>query len=464
MHTETRPTATSAMKEGASPRRSSRRVALLSAAGGLGVAANTRASRAQVLPAAVTLAIQDVGVVDGVSGRREEGKTVLLNGERIEAVLDAPGQLPVTQGFSVIDGTGLTLLPGLIDTHVHFQDWMAPVFLRFGVTTVRDVGNTVGMIMDARQRERRDTLVGPRIVAHGALLDGGPSTGGPTVVAPSMIPVGDAANARTVAEHQIEHDVDGLKVYARLPLESMREIVAVAKTHGLPVAAHVGLVSAREAVDAGVTSIEHVYGVTTRETPESYEALAPYMADRGAFISGTLYMQTMPLDFAEMSLAEYPHLDLVPRRLADDWVSGRSPGSAQLPWPAERIASWRQEFSYREAFVRRFHESGGRVTTGTDTSAIPFVIPGYSIHRELQRLVGLGLSAADAIRSATSVAAELLPRDDLGVIAPGKLADLVLVEGDPTVDVSAAQNVRLVMKGGVVVYGSRGAAPRTPAL
>ncbi|HEU5316064.1 MAG TPA: hypothetical protein VFX49_08150, partial [Chloroflexota bacterium] len=140
----------------------SRRAALVGAAGGLGVAATTAVVHAGVLPSRVTLAVRDVGVVDGVSGRRETGKTVLLNGERIEAVLDEPVALP--EVVTLIDGTGLTLMPGLIDTHVHFQDWMAPVFLRFGVTTVRDVGNTVGMILDARQRERRGTLLAPRIV------------------------------------------------------------------------------------------------------------------------------------------------------------------------------------------------------------------------------------------------------------------------------------------------------------
>jgi imidazolonepropionase-like amidohydrolase len=382
-----------------------------------------------------------------------EGKTVLLSGERIEAVLDAPVELQ--DGVAAIDGSGLTLMPGLIDTHVHFADWMAPVFLRFGVTTVRDVGNTVGMILDARQRERRGALVGPRIVAHGALLDGAPPPGGQVVMPPSIIPVGDAANGRTVAEHQIEHDLDGLKVYARLPLESMRGVVEVAKAHGLPVAAHVGVVSAREAVDAGVTSIEHVYGVATRESPESHEELAAYMAGRGTFVSATLHMQTVPIESARL-VAEFPYLDLVPRRLAADWVAGGFVPGSWFPWPAERVAVWQREVAQRGAFVRRFHEAGGRVTTGTDTSAIPYVLPGFSVHQEMERLVEFGLSAADAVRAATSVAAELVRRSDLGVIAAGKLADLMLVEGDPTVNVSAVRNVRLVMKGGVVVHRAEG--------
>src|SRR6266540_2078136 len=251
----------------------------------------TRAVGAEGMqPVPVELAIRDVALVDGSGAAPVPNATVLIGGNRIEAVLDRPPVLP--EGVTVIDGSGLTLLPGLIDTHIHWQDGMAPLFLRFGVTTVRDVGSSVAAISHARERERRGTLVAPRIIAHGPLLDGSPQIFPGISISPT-----DAQDARAVAERLIADGMDGLKLYAGLPLDQAQAIVQVAAAHGVPVAAHVGRINAREAMVSGVQSIEHASGVTIRETPATAAELAGRMAERGLFIPATLLVNSNLANF-----------------------------------------------------------------------------------------------------------------------------------------------------------------------
>ncbi len=111
----------------------------------------------------------------------------------------------------------------------------------------------------------------------------------------------------------------------------------------------------------------------------------------------------------------------------------------------------RAAFAKRPAFLNAFRDAGGRLVVGSDTPN-PFVVPGLSVHQELEELVRLGLAPIDALAAATGAAAELLGRPDLGLIAKGKLADLVLVDGDPSADIGAARRVRTVIREGRVAY------------
>ncbi len=118
------------------------------------------------------------------------------------------------------------------------------------------------------------------------------------------------------------------------------------------------------------------------------------------------------------------------------------------------FARAKERVAAKAAFILAFHRAGGKVVAGTDTPN-PFVVPGVSLHQELERLVAAGLSPMDAIVSATSRAAELLRRTDLGVIEEGRLADLVLVSGNPATDITSTRNIRVVIKGGAVVHERR---------
>ena len=429
-----------------------RRAALAGMVGGLTTTAHARAVSAQVGPeGGVTLAVVGATLVDGTGAPPLPNATVLLNGERIEAVLRRPIALP--NGVPVIDGRSLTLLPGLIDTHIHWDEWMAPLFLRYGVTTVRDVGNSSGTLLDARRRERRGTLVAPRILTHGVPIDAFPVT-----LQYGTIGATSAENARVVAEHQIENGLDGLKTYANLPPDMLRAVVEVATANGVPVASHLGRTNAREAAEAGVRSIEHVRGVLTRETAESAAELAARLADLGTYISATLVIQENGLNYSSIRAEDYPELERVPRALAQLWLDGKTTvaGTVSTVWPiaTDLLDALKRDLARRETFLNDFYARGGRITAGSDTASGPFLMPGLSLHQEMATLVGVGLAPSDAIRAATGLAADLLQRSDVGIVEPGRLADLLLVDGDPTSDIAATRNIRVVMKGGAVVHNS----------
>jgi imidazolonepropionase-like amidohydrolase len=373
----------------------------------------------------------------------------VVRGERIESI--GSGNPP--PDAQLIEGEGLTLLPGLIDAHVHVAGsireggWMWPLFRRWGVTTVRDVGGDPEVVVALRERERRGDPDLPRIVCYGPVLDGAPAMWGRSGMSRELTSV---TEAREAASTVIDSGVDGLKVYFRLPLELMTSIVALAKERDVPIAGHIGLVTTAQAVDLGLRSIEHVSGVRPPLDAAAADALAARFVARGTFLVPTLLVQEHNAAFADDSAPpSYGELADLPAEVMSRW-------SAQIVSPQSR-EMWKGAYNWdivrtRQRFMRDLRAAGGLVAAGTDTPN-PYVLPGIGLHHELERMVAAGLSPLEALASATGIAAALLRRPEIGVVAPGKLADLVLVEGDPTSDIQATRNVRLVMKGGAIVRG-----------
>jgi imidazolonepropionase-like amidohydrolase len=279
------------------------------------------------------------------------------------------------------------------------------------------------------------------------VLDGAPAMWGRSGMSRELTSV---TEAREAASTVIDSGVDGLKVYFRLPLELMTSIVALAKERDVPIAGHIGLVTTAQAVDLGLRSIEHVSGVRPPLDAAAADALAARFVARGTFLVPTLLVQEHNAAFADDSAPpSYGELADLPAEVMSRW-------SAQIVSPQSR-EMWKGAYNWdivrtRQRFMRDLRAAGGLVAAGTDTPN-PYVLPGIGLHHELERMVAAGLSPLEALASATGIAAALLRRPEIGVVAPGKLADLVLVEGDPTSDIQATRNVRLVMKGGAIVRG-----------
>ena len=401
--------------------------------------AKEASATATPVPGPITLAVRDTKLFDGGTER----VTILVAGTRIADVIR--GDAAVPSGARAIDGSELVAMPGLIDAHVHWRDWAGPLFLRSGITTVRDVGSDPNAIITARDLAKRDDWTGPRILAHGPLLDGAP----PIWLGWSgSVPLASAEEATTVATDLLKRGLDGLKVYAQLPLNRLRAVMEVARANGAPVAAHVGVVDARTAAVEGVRSIEHASGIDFTWTSDALEELAKTVADRGTFVVPTQLVIRNFATLPKIGNASYPGLELVSADTRAAWLGWRD--DFRLRSVAD-FGPFEALFDRRALFLDPFRKAGGRIVAGSDTPN-PFVVPGLSLHQELAELVRLGLAPLDAIRSATAVAAEMIGRPDLGAIARGKTADVVLVSGDPRADVAAAKNVRLVLRGGAVVY------------
>ena len=387
------------------------------------------------------LVIRNATLIDGTGRPPAPQTTVMIHEGRVSGV---GREAAVPKGSQIINAEGLTVLPGLIDAHVHSRPWMWPLFLRFGVTTVRDVGNDPDFIFGVSGGGL------PRIYACGPLLDGIPPFWGETAVSVGLRSV---QAARATAEQLVKRGASCLKVYARLPHDLMRAVVEVAASQGIPVAGHVGAVSAREAVEMGVQSIEHVSGIRIPLPPDTQESLIRFLISKGSYVVPTLFHEETYAELPNLGNAQYPNLDLIPASVRRRWLDWRNDF---------RFRGQTEDFFLRlkkvtgakAAFIKAFHNAGGKVVAGSDTPN-PFSFPGIGVHEEMASLVNAGLTPMAAIMSATGVSAALLKAPDLGIVEEGKLADLVLVSGDPSRDISATRNIRVVIKGGTIVHDRR---------
>jgi imidazolonepropionase-like amidohydrolase len=393
-----------------------------------------------------TTVLRAARMLDVVTGRMVSPASVTVKDGRISAVGG-----PAPEGARVVDLGDATLLPGLIDLHTHLTgdlntpDWVAEpvrgtpaswalrgarnaaITLRAGFTTVRDLG--AGGYADVALMRAIDAgfVPGPRVVPSGHAIG---VTGGhcdDTGWAPGVAErgpeggVADGPEAVTRAvRYQIKHGAKVIKLCAtagvlsfegsvgaqQMDDEEIRAAVREAARHGIPVTAHAhGWEGILAATRAGVSSIEH----GSILTPQVLAA----MKERGTWLIPTLYLR------------EAIRRDLLP-----------PPIRAKMDQVTPLM-----DRSFRLAL-----RSGVKIAFGTDAS----VYPHGQNAREFAVRVKLGQSPIEAIRSATLYAAQVLRTDDRGVIAPGKLADLVAVGGDPLRDIGALERVSFVMKGGVV--------------
>jgi len=327
---------------------------------------------------------------------------IVIRDGRIVSVTTAGTGVALAHGQR-LDGRGTWIVPGFVDMHVHYYDWMGPPFLRHGVTTVREVGSNLERILELRRQSRASDAAGPRIFACGPLIDGPAPRHGPYI----SVSVTTEEEARDTARRLLARGVDCLKVYEQLTPRLVQAIAQEAQRAGVPVTAHLRDTTAVAALEAGVKGLEHATGFEPCDERAGAE-VSRLIIERGAYVVPTLAV----IDRAGLRLA------------------------------------------CRKRFVSRLRNLGGRVVAGSDTANLrPF--PGAFLHRELELLVEAGLSPREALMAATSAAAEALGQGgNLGTIEPGKSADLVVLEGNPLQSISEIRRIAHVVREGRVVWTS----------
>jgi len=348
----------------------------------------------------------------------------------------------------VVDGSGKFLIPGLWDFHVHalFDPEAARTFLpRFvaaGVTGIRDMGGSLEVLRAVRWALLAGTLVGPRIVAAGAVIDG------PEPVDPSVsIAVGDSATASAALDSLVRAGADFVKVYTLLPREVYFVLLREAWRRGLTVAGHVPeSVSVREAADSGQRSIEHlrdeVEPLCARAADPSCSRLLDTLRARGTWLVPTLVVLRVKAILDDSSLVRDPRLGAVPPFVRGGWEGIRERAQER---PADYWRERRARFFDELALTGAAWRAGVPLLAGTDAGAL-FTYPGSSLHDELVQLVRAGLTPAAALRAATLDPARFLgAADSMGTVAAGKVADLVLLDADPLADIRNTQRIAAVV-------------------
>lgn len=410
------------------------------------------------------VALLGATVVDGTGGPPLRDAVVLVQGARIEAIAPRAG-FDLPRGTREVDVTGRWIIPGLIDAHAHAARWAFPRYLAWGVTSVRDVHGSLDSVLALRDAANLHAIAGPRLFVAGAMLDAPPAT------YPDALPAGDADAARRAVDRLAVAGVDFVKTYTRITPALLRAVVDEAEAFHLPVTSHLGLTDAVRAAELGVSAQEHLSGIPEAASREP-EAL--FAAHRSGFFAGWTRFER---SWAELDSAA---LRRVAERLAgqgvllvptlvlhetysrlDDPALFRDSALRAVPdseqtrwnvpdlirragWTPEDFAAFRASRPAQNLFLRLFRAAGGTVAAGSD-AANQMLVPGLSAHQEMELLVSAGLPPEEALAAATVNGARLLGADSLGVLAPGKAADLVVLRANPLQDIRNTRTVEQVM-------------------
>lgn len=381
----------------------------------------------------------------------------------------------------VVDAGGRILLPGLYDMHGHLDDWQGGLHLAAGVTTVRDMGNDNATLQRLIADERAGRRLSPSIVGAGFIEGESPMS------ARNGFVISDLDGAKRAVDWYAANGYVGVKIYNSFPKQHLRDTAAYAHSKGLRVSGHVPVfMRAQDVVDQGYDEIQHINQVmlnflvdekTDTRTLERFYLPAKKVADLDFdskpvqdFIS-TLAAKRIAID---PTLATFDFIRQRPGQMSAAYaaVAAHMPPDVQR---GLRVASFdipddasaaRYERSYDKMveFVGRMYRAGIPILAGTDG------FPGFTLQRELELYVQAGMTPAQALQIATWNGARYSRTlDDRGVIALGKRADLILVDGDPTRNIADIRRVALVIKDGTAYYPSEvyealGIKPFAPAL
>lgn len=415
----------------------------------------------------VALALTGATVIDGSGRAPLRNAVIIMRGTHIDTIVPAEGyKLP--RKVRVVDVTGKWIIPGLIDAHAHVERWALRRYLAFGVTSVRDMHGDMDSIMPLREMVNLNSIAGPRIYAAGSMIDGVP----PTYA--DAFAVHDEREARRAVDSLVQSGTDLVKVYTRIDPTLMRAITDEARTFQMPVAAHLGLTDAVTAANLGVRSIEHLTGIP--EAASRYPGLL-YAAHREGFFPGwTAFERSWAtLDSASLQRVvetlvahrvimvptlvlheTYANLDdsttysdsalqAVPRAQIEQWNTA---GMIQRAgWTKADFEAFRKSRSKQDLFLRLFYMAKGIIATGTDASNQQ-LIPGESEHRELALLVQAGVPPEDALLAATRNAASLIGADSIGTLAPGRVADMLVLSKNPYSNINNTRSIVYVIARG----------------
>jgi imidazolonepropionase-like amidohydrolase len=388
------------------------------------------------------------------------GTSVLVENEHVVRIT-ADKDMKAPADAEVIDAHGRFLMPGLWDNHQHFSDNDGALDLATGVTSSRDMANDTDAFLKRVARFDDGSELGPRVFKAG-IIDGTGEFAGPT-----KMRVDTAEEAIKDVDWYADHGYGQIKIYSSIKPELMPVIADHAHARGLRVSGHVpAFMSARQFVEGGADEIQHINFIflnflfdTVKETrnrdrfikvAEHAHEFTPDRPDVKEFIAFLRAHHTVldpTLDAFEGLFSGDPAaiepglVKMAPRfppQIRRNLLSGA------LEAPPEQKAAYAEAFPALLNMVKALHDAGVTIIPGTDSLA------GYMLHHELELYVRAGIPAPEVLRLATLTSAQVVGASNRGVIAPGKLADMVLIDGDPVANMGDIEKIDTTIKGGKV--------------
>jgi len=405
--------------------------------------------------------IEHANLFDSETGESHKNMTIVISGNRIQSV-GSDGETAIDPNAQKIDAQGQMVMPGLWDMHVHIQDVDGLLNLANGVTTVRDLANDIDTVMALKKKFEEGALVGPRVILAGIIDGTGPFAG------PTKMLVSNEQEARAAVDQYAKLGYEQIKIYSSVKPELVPFIIEEAHKNKLRVSGHVpAFMTAEEVVKLGFDEIQHVNflflnfladTVKDTRTPLRFTAVAENAAkldlnsqavkdffqllkQRKTVIDPTVNVFEN-LFTARQGVAS-PGYAAVADRLPPQVRRGLLTGG--LPVPEGMDQQYRASFQALLHMVKRLYDEGIPIVAGTDSLA------GFSLHRELELYAQAGIPPARVLQLATLGCARIMKKDSqLGSVSPGKLADLILIDGDPLSNISDVRKVRIVIKNGVM--------------
>ena len=428
------------------------------------------------------LAIKNVTVIDMTGASPKAEMTVIIEGNLIVAI-GKSAKIKLPENTQAVDGNGKFLIPAFWDMHVHVlnADRMLPLFVANGVLGVRDLGvHNIDNILLWRAEAAAGKIVSPRIVTAGKVLDGIPQAD-----TSFSIGIKTAEEGRTAVRDLKSKGVDCIKVYDKLSREAYFAIADEAKKTGLSFVGHVPtLITTTEASDAGQKSIEHLGKILedSSSSPEEVRAKQVEPINEGDYFAFTARIghtyDAIVSTYSEKKAKEIfarfrknrtwqvPTLSVKNGRTFIDELDAKGDARAIYVEESQRnywkpqvgffsryrtssyITAQKAYFQKELDLVRDMQHAGIRIMAGTDTPNA-YVIAGFSLHDELALLVKAGLTAMQAMLTATRNPAEYLGElEQQGTVEHGKLANLVLLDANPLVDISNTTRINAVIQNG----------------
>lgn len=421
------------------------------------------------------MAIEHVRVFDSENASVREDQTVVIDGERV-AQAGPSGSVQVPQNAEHVEGKDKTLVPGLFDMHSHLQPLDGLLNIASGVTSARDMGNDIDELARLQSQWQSGTAIGPRVWKSG-LIDGpGPFQ------SPTGVFVTTPEEAQAAVNRYADLGYIQIKLYSSLKPELVPGIAKLAHERGLRLSGHVpnGMI-ASQFVEAGADELQHINfiflnflasKVKDTRTPERFTAVGANAAK--------LDLDSKEVkDFINLLLQHHTTVDVTmatfesmftgrPGKASPDFapILSRLPAQVQrgaysggLSVTAETDQLYQDSYAAMLKMTKKMYDAGVPILAGTDE------LVGLMLHRELELEVKAGIPPPKALQIATWNAAKLLKQEkELGSISPGKKADFVLVDGDPSRNISDIRRCRLVAKNGMLyksdaVYAAVGIKP-----
>src|ERR1700742_1381011 len=425
---------------------------------------------------AAPIAISHVTLINPATSSDEHDATVSIEGDHIGTVLIG-AMIKMPGNTILIDGHGKFLIPGLWDMHIHsaFGDWfpggrdiILPLFIANGVTGVRDMGGDLPILLDWRKQITAGNIPGPRMIVSGPMLDALLPTG--KLRFPSSVATTTPESARAAVDQLKSQGADFIKFQSVISHDAYLAAADEARKQNIVFVGHVpDKVRITEVVAAGQKSIEHLMGsfegcsseerkfidgqgntklLLTTTDQKKCSALLALLAKTQTWQCPTLAWQRGGTFLDQRDLAHDPLGKYVPAYWRD--VTWKRFYDEMMPDLQKDPLELRKEYFARNLkMVADMHHAGVPFLAGTDTAPGIFILPGFSLHDELANFVEAGFAPMEALQTATSNAAKFFDTDSKqGVIAKGKVADLVLLDADPLADIHNTRKISAVIANG----------------